>query len=767
MTSLAIEPIYGSLLLAMAAVATTVAVIVMVTPPTSDPRRRRWLIGLRLLAAVALLLALIRPTMVRTDNRPLDAALVVAIDTSRSMTLPDGDGSDRWSTQMKSWQSLASGLSGHDTSLDLRLLAYDASARPLASTSPDALSGVLPEGESTDLQAAAAATISVAAGQPIAGVVMMGDGAQTGPITGGGAGRVIETLNSLGIPFWTVPIGPARTQSQSRDVAIDALPEDYQLFTGNQVDITFQVNSKGMSGKDIPVRLTWIDEAGQRTEAATRRVAINKSVDVAAVTIPVTSPIPGTYQLQASADVQDGELVVTNNSQLAFVDVREGGGRILYLFSNLDQEQSLIRRALRRFPDLDLTFRWIPTDTNQSWPVDLQNWFTPGQFDIYLIGDLDAKALGNRQLEQLAKTIGQGAGLVTLGGYQTYGAGGYASSPLADVIPIKMDASRRRGIDSPLDSYEQVDAPVTIQLARNHPITDLGNRGSENDSMADAWRDLPALLGANKLLGPKIAPGVEVLLETPQSDPLLVVGQYGRGRAAALAMDSTWRWWRSGSNDQHRRFWRQLMLWLLSREESADDKILVELDSRRFSSGALPNFRAIANQTDVTMVAEIISTSNGAVDEAAQPQSINVSAETSSQASGGSDESSIRGAIPKLDPGIYRLRVRASDPASPIKSTEVAFQVIDESRELSNPLADPVYLTQLAQLTGDHGGAAFGPDQIGELVDTILKRRKAAETPVTQRLTLGDGPMTGWPLFLVFAAALSIEWWLRRHWGLA
>src|SRR6056297_2421675 len=432
MTSFTLEPIYGSLLLAIIAVAATVAVIVMVTPPTSDAWQRRLLIALRLTAAVMLLLALTRPTLLRTDNRPADAALVVAVDTSRSMTLPDGDGGERWTTQVQAWKSLASGLLGGDESLVLRLVAYDKAVQPIASASPEALDQVEPTGEATDLAEAMAATLGAAEGRPIAGVVVMGDGTQTAAPTAGGPQRVVETLDSLGVPLWTVPIGPPSGQSASRDVAIDALPEVYQLFAENETEIQFQLRSRGMAGQEIPVSVTWVAADGTSTEAATRRVRVSQSVDVAAVSIPLTVPPPGAYQLRVQAQPRPGELITTDNQQIAFVDVRQGGGRILYLFGNLDQEQALVRRSLGRFPDLDLTDRWIPDDSVASWPVDLQGMFEPGRFDIYLIGDLDADALGEAQLQSLAEAVQAGAGLVTLGGFSAYGSGGYADSPLAD-----------------------------------------------------------------------------------------------------------------------------------------------------------------------------------------------------------------------------------------------------------------------------------------------------------------------------------------------
>jgi uncharacterized membrane protein len=751
MTSFAVEPIYGSVLLALIAATVTYVVILLVTPPTDNPRQRRWLIALRSTAALALLLALLRPTLLRTDNRPADAALIIAVDTSKSMTLPAGTGDDRWAVQTEVWRKLANSIFEIDETLDVRLVAYDQTTRQIEAQ-PDTLDALKPTGDLTDLAAGGLAAIQAAEGQPIAGIVMMGDGTQTAPQKGAGIGRVAETLDSLGVPFWTVPIGPAGGESASRDVAIDALQESYQLFAGNDVDVQFQVFARGLVGVDVPVRLTWIASDGTTTEVAERRVAATKSNQMTPLTIRLTAPPPGTYRLRVEAERQDGELVTTNNVQTAFVDVREGGGRILYLEGSLRNEQMLLRRSLRRFQDLDLTFRPILKDTSRRWPVDLNDLLEPGKFDIYIIGDLDANALGKEQLGELADAVSDGAGLVTLGGFQTYGAGGYADSGLTDVIPLRMDPARRKSIDAETaNRTDQRTDAISIQLVRRHPITDLGG-----DDPAQAWKQLPNLVGANRLIGPKVAPGVEVLLETSDQQPLLVIGQYGRGRTAALAFDSTWRWWRGGNRDAHRRFWRQLMLWLLSREESGDD-IVIEMDSRRFTGNNPPQFTASIQSigdalVDANLVAELI-------DESGNASPLDV---TKQQAG-----SAIRGVLPKTNPGFYRLRVRPENDSTSLQTEEMAFQSVDESRELASPMADPVFLRQLAAMTADHGGAAFAPDEIDALIETIKNRRRAAETPIVKKFRLGDGPLSGWILFTLFAGMLSAEWFLRRRWGLA
>ena len=198
----------------------------------------------------------------------------------------------------------------------------------------------------------------------------------------------------------------------------------------------------------------------------------------------------------------------------------------------------------------------------------------------------------------------------------------------------------------------------------------------------------------------------------------------------------------------------------MAREDTGGDKIAIELDSRRFDFGSPPDFRASVQTLGETIQkVELVAET---IDEAGEVTPLPVSSD-----SGGGMAAAISGQLPKMKPGFYRLRVKPADDTSNLAPEEVAFQTIDQSRELARPMADPVYLRQLAQLTADHGGAAFAPDEIDALIDTIAKRRRQAETTIVEKFRLGDGPLSGWIVFVIFAAALSSEWFLRRRWGIA
>jgi len=120
-----------------------------------------------------------------------------------------------------------------------------------------------------------------------------------------------------------------------------------------------------------------------------------------------------------------------------------------------------------------------------------------------------------------------------------------------------------------------------MRPVRPHPVLSLAPE-AEN---AAAWKQLPPLTGANKFEAVKDAAGTAVIAEAEQGQPLLVVGEYSRGRVLALAGDSTWRWWMHGQAAAHKRFWRQVILWLVRREDLEQHEVWIKLAQRRFNPG--------------------------------------------------------------------------------------------------------------------------------------------------------------------------------------
>jgi uncharacterized membrane protein len=608
---------------------------------------------------------------------------------------------------------------------------------------------------------------------------------------------------AIGVPLWTVSLGPPATMSRLQDVAVQALPETYRMFTGNETEINFEVQTLGYENTPIELSVVWVSADDKQKIAATRTITPSQNTQTQAMQIPVVAPEPGQYRLLVSARSPTGETDTANNQQLAFVDVRAGGGRVLYLEGTPRMEQMYLRRALGRFPDLEITYRWIPRDTSPRWPASLDDDLQTGRYDVIVLGDLHSAALGQKQLDRIAELVGTGTALLTLGGERAYDPGGYADSALAKVLPVEMNpalaqppgidgnpptAPQRPGEETPI-LPGQMAGPIMLQTTRLHPITQANQRDT-NNSGADPWKSLLPMPGANRFIGVKTAPGVQVLLEDEQAQPMMVVGEYGEGRVAALAFDSTWIWWRGGASEFHRRFWRQLMLWLLSREETQTGELELTMTQRRFTTSESSTFLATRNvdenggqpagewsaivilesgerrvlslsTTTQTSGGQRITEATGEISQSWQPDTAERSATVDSETSSNITDSN------RWPAGLHRLQVQLDVAGAAKVSAELPFQIIDDTRELSANGADHALLERLALMTESAGGESFRADQIDELVERISTQRRRAEQAVIEKWRVGDEPTSGWLVFALFAGCLSCEWTLRRRWGLA
>ena len=78
--------------------------------------------------------------------------------------------------------------------------------------------------------------------------------------------------------------------------------------------------------------------------------------------------------------------------------------------------------------------------------------------------------------------------------------------------------------------------------------------------------------------------------EDGESEPVLVVHRYGKGRVGALATASTWRWQMLNEADDtsHDRFWRQMVRWLVA---STPGPVNVDMPRSQYRPGERPDQR--------------------------------------------------------------------------------------------------------------------------------------------------------------------------------
>ncbi|MCH5372500.1 MAG: glutamine amidotransferase, partial [Planctomycetes bacterium] len=403
-------------------------------------------------------------------------------------------------------------------------------------------------------------------------------------------------------------------------------------------------------------------------------------------------------------------------------------------------------------PDMEVDFVWIDSRNRDQWPASMGDAFRNAAYDVFILGDLDAGALGEENLKLLAESVERGKGLALLGGYHSFGAGGYRETPLANVMPILMNRFERQDFDAPIREDLHLPGPLRFVPVPPHPIINLANE-SEND---DAWARLPSLSGANKFAGVKEAAGVRTIACDDQQRPLLVVGEYGRGRVVAMAGDSTWQWCMHGHQDAHKRFWRQMVLWLVGREDMQQDDVWIQLDQRRFAPDSRVEFNVGVKSPSGTAITGA-SIKVDLVSPDGDQNSLRLTA----------DEDHWTGIIERLElPGDYAMVVTAEKDGRVLGTTRGEFLVYDRDIELSNAAADHDQLSRLAAVTEEFGGRVVAPEQLTSLLEEIRDKPPEMEIEVQTKWQLADTPRDAWALLIVFVALLTGEWILRKRWGL-
>lgn len=758
MSSWSLEPIFESYA-AVILLAAVLALLLLLRPTYRTLSHTQWgtLLALRAAAILLLVGAMLGPTRVSTTREPQTATVLLLADKSRSMQLPDGSGGhSRWEAQQDVLRQAEPLLAGLGEQIKVKVYAYDAALHSLAWEGDRLQLPQSPDGGQTDLGSTLHEAMQQELGQRVAAVIVLGDGTQTAPSPPVDPYQAARDLARLQYPLYTIAFGPPGAASQARDVAIENLQDQYAVFVKNELLVQGLARVRGYVNQDIPVE--FVIEAADGKTVAKQSSKIRAAEDGAQVPFEFayTPETAGQFKLTVKSAEQPGELVAKNNQLSAFLTVREGGLKVLFLRGTSLFEQRAIRRSLDASPDIDVEDRWVETRRRDGWPVDLTAVLGDAKFDVFLLGDIDSAALyaegsQEKNLQLLADAIGKGKGLIMFGGLHSFGPGGYQQTPLVNVLPIEMDRFERQDFNAPFRSDLHLPGPLSLRPATPHFITHL----APPESNREAWAALPPLNGANKFVNTQ--GGAHILLESDRAARILVAGEYGRGRVVAFGGDSTYLWPLHGFEQQHKRFWRQMVLWAAGRDQEQKEDVWIKLARRRFGPGEKVPFTLGANTatgdavTDAQFQVEIV-TPDGA------RQSISVA----------QDHEEYAGSFgPATSPGEYTLSVVARRGDEQIGAAQTRFEVYDQDVELSSAAADHDLLRRMANLTASAGGRMLTREELPDLLRELQTLPEEIAIERETRWRLAGTPADAWAFFLVMATLFIGECALRKKWGLA
>lgn len=758
MSGWSIDPVGGYWLVAAAAL--VLAPLLAIGPPGGWSRRRRvTLTGLRAATLLLLLFVLLRPAWERVQIKQLPGSLLILLDRSRSMQVEDSlNDASRYAAMRdvlaasqeplnelgKAWDLRAYGFSE-----EIELLDVEAGAIALEET---------PDGGQTAIGAALSDVLDREAQQRLAAVLLLSDGAQRAFAPRDQAPQdAARRLADFGVPLYTFAFGKP-TLGQQSDLRLSDLLGNDQVFTETPATFEAVVTARGYANGQARVQLLWEQPDGSMQAVDAEQLRFSSQSQQERVKLTHTPTEPGEYKVTMRVEAPEGEAVTANNEQSTFVTVLAGGVNVLYLVGSPrigggpGIEPRFVASALASHSDVHVDYDLINYRTPQ---LDYRDRLRKNRYDAILLGDLDVMGLDRKSWEAMADLVADGTGLAMLGGFHSFGPGGYRGSPLENVLPIELGRAERQNFGEKIRTDVHLPGPLKfVPIERNgklHPMLRLEEDAGDSNAR---WAELPELDGANVIDPLRLKPNAQAIAWTgdDQRRPLLVLGAWGAGRTAALAVDTTWHWQMEGDGDVHRRFWRQFVLWLAQKDETAGQKVWVRLDGRRYQQASRVDFAVGANDDagDPLRDAQFdvqVELPDGTIE----------SVRTTRR-----DRESIGSFAATSLPGDYRITVAARANDATVDTTTARFTVSDQDVELDQPAAEPTLLANLAELTAAAGGEGLAPEELSTLLERLEERVEEFEERIVEKTTLWDT----WPTLLSFVGLLGAEWYLRKRWGL-
>lgn len=722
---------------------------------------RRLLIGARLAAALMLIFAMLRPEVQFVETDTQSAVLLVAADASRSMTTPDGPGRiTRREALVRLLQSNAERFTQlrDDLELDVRLFDFDNELRPVDSPKPDA------PGKMTALGTVLASLERESQGNRTVGIIFLTDGSHrvAPPFDSDAPRTVARKLGQLQIPIFPVPFGEPNIAEAGLDIAVEDLAVSPIAFVRNTVPVTAKIQVLGGEGRRFKVELLVedpTDPTGARMVVPPAARGARPFVEVQSTknseTIPVelsfVPELPGEYRIAVRVQPVAGELRQTNNQRQTLLTIQSGGVTVAYFDTVRDEVLDILR--INSADQIRLDFHWVRSGAFAAQSKIDPRWFDPGRYDVFIIGDVPAKAFqpegGPNLLRLLATRVSEGAGLIMTGGFFSFGGGGYAGTALDGVLPVAMQKLEiQAGGDVSMDLHHEGDLKMLpTPEGERHFLMRLSSQNNR-----ERWTSLPPLRGANKLRRRNDL--VEVLAESDEGVPLLFAVEPGRGRVLSFAGDTTHRWYHydeADFRDTHQRFWRQIILWLARREMDSTQPVWVRVDPRNFTPDATVPMEFGARNDDGEALGDVDYDVRVIGPDGKENPLNALRAGTSASAEFEAT----------TEPGIYRVIVGASKDGQAVgPSATTRFLVDSRDLELDNPASDPALLEELAGLTG---GRVIAAEELEGFLEQMIEDGppNVEQTRIT-RMPLWDN----WWYLGLFVLLMTAEWFERKRRGL-
>ena len=386
----------------------------------AGPVRRVLAVAVRVLGVGLLAALLADPLLTRIHDR---VTVIAIVDRSLSIPAPLRESSLAW---------LAEAAGGRRGDPEDRLAVIDvaeaAIIEKLASTDPTVSQrAVSLAGEQTNLAAAVGLALAIAPPDSAARLLLVSDGNETlGDLRE--AARVAAANN--------IPVDAlALTYRYPQEVYFKRLVSPPNASSGQTISLRFVLESTAPAKGKILLALNGQPiQLGGTGDDVAAPVVLKAGTTVKTVSLPVGTR--GLHEFEATFipdDSRQDKLV--QNNKASSVTYVAGPGHVLVVDEDGQSAAALVKAV--QGAGIDARYR-----AAGEFPENLAKLLDT---DAVLLVNTSSAAFTYAQQEMLVNYVKEvGGGLVMVGGPQSYGAGGWIGSPVAEVLPVDLDPPQKK-----------------------------------------------------------------------------------------------------------------------------------------------------------------------------------------------------------------------------------------------------------------------------------------------------------------------------------
>jgi uncharacterized membrane protein len=711
--------------------------------------RRYWPLTLLQACSTFLVIALLlQPALDLRSVTHVPGRIAIVVDDSASMAQTDSVNESRFARVQGFLHAQQATLDAWREHHQIEFYSLAGSGLPTA-----------PKGAETPLVAALDRPLETASpARPLAGVVLLSDGADTGALgQAAGDARAEEQLAALRkrkVPVSAIAVGSGKTL----DLFIAGVAQDSIAFVRNTAKVEVSIGLRASEKTELSVPVTLLREG----QVMQQLMATVKTGEPTSLTFDFVPDQVGEFVFSVAVPPQPQESVVENNQQQFIVKVMRDKIRALLVSGRPAWDERFLRRTLQSSPNVDLIsffilrtpsdlqlvpneeLSLIPFPTNELFGSELHT------FDVVILQNFGYRPYNMAYLlDHLKEHVLNGGALVMLGGENSFGGGAYGQTPLADVLPVVMS-------DDAMDAREFT--PVLTPAGEKHPVLRLSASPAPR---AKVLERLPKFAGVNKVDG--LVAGATALLVHPDLKgrdgkplPVLAVREAGKGRTMALMTDSLWRWsfsdkMRGDTGGGYDRFVAQAMRWLMRDPEVSRLRLLASQEHAKVGENVDFTVRVLGADYQ-PLPGAVVTLSVKDSGDAPDTQS---DADISGQ-SGADGTFTFPYAVKRG--GVIRAVAKTELDGEPLETTLLVYGE-ESALERTALTPRPDLMSLIAHTLG---GTAQNIDG-AQLEKMRLSDAEAVTVDRHREVSL----WRTWPALFALMATLSAEWLLRRRWGFA